>query len=133
MVKDQRPDIERLMWPKDASKFQWIDRAKTIMDFATRAGTAYLGYQAFEKAAPGSGLAGAIVSQIALRLADSNNLAGGAAGVSILAGMGIINVYQPGIDLLEAPRTWIENLRSMTSGFMGEYEKAWERGLETWP
>ncbi|GAH91673.1 unnamed protein product [marine sediment metagenome] len=107
------PDINKLMWPKDATKFAWIDRAKAIMDFATRAGTAYLGYQAFEKAAPGSGLAGAIVSQVALRLASANNMVSGGAGVATLASMGIINVWPSGpvtFDPIAAGQSWMDQL-----------------------
>lgn len=108
-----RPDIERLVWPKDAERWQWIDRAKALMDFATRAGTAYLGHQAFEKAAPGSGLAGAIVSQIALKLASSSNMVSGAAGVATLTGMGILNVIPDG-PIIAIPdlsfQEWMDNL-----------------------
>jgi len=86
------------------------------MDFATRAGTMYLGYQAFEKVAPGSGLSGAIVSQIALRLAESNNIPAGAAGVATLSGMGIINIYQPGSDPLLTVQAWMDNLGSYLRG-----------------
>jgi len=92
-------------------KLQWIDRAKTIMDFATRAGTMYLGYQAFERAAPGSGLSGAIVSQIALRLAESNNIPAGAAGVATLTGMGILNVMpEPPMTYVHSFGDWVANL-----------------------
>jgi len=80
------------------------------MDFATRACTAYLGYQAFEKVVPGSGLSGAIVSQIALRLAESNNVAGGAAGVATLGGMGILNVYDPNVNYSMSMWDWVKGL-----------------------
>lgn len=106
-----KSDINKLMWPKDANKFAWIDRAKAIMDFATRAGTAYLGYQAFEKQVPGSGLSGAIVSQIALRLAEANNVASGAAGVATLSGMGILNVLpEPAITYVSTFGEWVAGL-----------------------
>ncbi|GAI69228.1 unnamed protein product [marine sediment metagenome] len=106
-------DINKLVWPEDARKFQWIDRAKAIMEFATRAGTAFLGYQAFEKAVPGSGLAGAIVSQVALRLASANNIVSGGAGVATLASMGIINVWPSGpvtFDPVAAGQSWMDQL-----------------------
>lgn len=96
-------------------KLQWIDRAKTIMDVATRAGTAYLGYQAFEKVTPGSGLAGVIVSQVALRLANANNIVSGGAGVATLASMGIINVWPSGpitFDPIATGQTWMDDLGS---------------------
>lgn len=107
------PDINKLMWLKDANKFAWIDRAKAIMDFATRAGTMYLGYQAFEKLAPGSGLSGAIVSQIAMKLATSNNLIAGGTGVAVLAALGITNM-NPSVEVggsrsLDV-HTWAKNL-----------------------
>lgn len=80
------------------------------MDFATRAGTAYLGYQAFEKAAPGSGLAGAIISQLALKLADANNIASGIAGVATLTGLGILNILPEGTQPVHDTQSWIEQL-----------------------
>ena len=91
-MANEKGDIQRLVWPEDGNRFQWLDRLDTILSVATKAGTAVLGYQAFEKIAPGAGLSGAIVSQIAMRLATSQNLAGGAAGVATLTGMGILNV-----------------------------------------
>jgi len=92
-------------------KLQWIDRAKAIMEFATRAGTAWLGYQAFEKQEKGAGLSGAIVSQIALRLAESNNDVGGAAGVATLSGMGILNVLpEPAVTYVSSFGEWVANL-----------------------
>lgn len=108
MVRE--PDINRLVWPEDGSKLAWIDRAQTIMDLATRAGTMYLGYQAFEKVAPGSGLAGAIVSQIAMRLATSNNIPGGLAGVATLTSLGLLNIHQEGTDYVRTTTDWIGNL-----------------------
>ena len=102
----EKPDIERLVWPQDGNKFQWLDRLDTILSVATKAGTAVLGYQAFEKVAPGSGLSGAIVSQIAMRLATSRNLAGGAAGVATLTGMGILNVVDTENPVSTAVSLW---------------------------
>ncbi|GAG65508.1 unnamed protein product [marine sediment metagenome] len=84
-------NVTRLLETGDVP-LQWIDRAKTILDIATRAGTMYLGYNAFERHLPGSGLSGAIVSQIAMKLATTNNLAAGAAGVATLSSMGILNL-----------------------------------------
>lgn len=113
MATEQKPDIERLVWPKDARTFQWLDRAKTIMDIATRAGTMYLGYQAFEQQVPGSGLAGAIVSQIAMKLATADNMASGAAGVATLAGIGLLNVQPEGIVPVADQQSWIQGLWRM--------------------
>lgn len=104
------PDINKLVWPKDGNKFAWIDRAKAIMDFVTRAGTMYLGYQAFEKVAPGSGLSGAIVSQIAMRLATADNLISGAAGIATLTAMGIMNIQPADTSARKDTTTWIEQL-----------------------
>ena len=105
-------NVTRLL-EKGDKHLQWIDRAKAIMDFATRAGTAYLGYQAFEKQVPGSGLAGAIVSQIAMRLATADNMAGGAAGVATLAGIGILNTQPEGIVPIADQQSWIQGLWDM--------------------
>ena len=118
MATEQKPDIERLVWPKDAHTFQWIDRAKAIMDFVTRAGTMYLGYQAFEKVVPGAGLSGVIVSQIAMKLAQSNNMAGGVAGVATLTGMGILNVVDLENETSNAVSlwNWINLLHPVTWG-----------------
>ncbi|GAG83001.1 unnamed protein product [marine sediment metagenome] len=104
------PNVVRLLEKGDVN-LQWIDRAKTIMDLLTRAGTMWLGYSAFERIAKGSGLSGALVSQIAMKLAQSDNLASGAAGVATLAGMGILNVIPPaGSEPAVANPTWIEKL-----------------------
>lgn len=70
----------------------------------------YLGYQAFEKASPGAGLSGAIVSQIAMKLAGSNNVIGGAAGVATLTGLGIMNVVPEGTNPYTDTKSWIEQL-----------------------
>lgn len=110
MPNEKKPDIERLVWPKDGNTFQWLDRLETMLGVATKAGTAYLGYQAFEKVVPGSGLAGAIVSQVALRLANANNLASGVAGVATLTGLGILNVHQEGTDYVRTTTDWIGNM-----------------------
>lgn len=130
MPRDRIPDISRLVWPEDGNKFAWLDRLESIFSVATRAGTAYLGYQAFEKVEPGSGLAGAIISQIALRLATSQNLAGGTAGVATLSGMGILNVYDPAVDIVKDPISWIRGLITPT---LTTWEYAWRRGLGTLP
>jgi len=130
MVKEPRADINKLVWPKDGNKFAWLDRLESILCVATKAGTAYLGYQAFERVEPGSGLAGAIVSQIALRLADSNNLAGGAAGVATLSSMGILNIYDPAVQFAKDPISWI---RGFTDPILETWEYAWRKGLGTLP
>ena len=102
--------VVRILEPGD-EKLQWIDRAQAILDLITRAGTMWLGFSAFERMVKGSGLSGAIVSQIAMKLAQSNNLASGVAGVATLAGMGILNVIPPaGSEPAVANPTWIEQL-----------------------
>lgn len=104
-------DINRLVWPEDGNKLAWLDRAKVILDVAARAGTMFLGYQAFEKASPGSGLAGAIISQIAMKLATADNMVSGGAGVATLTTMGILNVY--GTEALVSPKSiqlWMDDL-----------------------
>ena len=101
--------VTRVLEP-GSEKLQWIDRAKDILDVLTRAGTMYLGYQAFERVSPGAGFAGAIVSQIAMRLATAENLVGGAAGVATLAGMGIMNMQPEGVVPVTDTKTWIERL-----------------------
>lgn len=105
-------DVVRILEPGD-KKLQWIDRAKAIMDMVTRAGTMYLGYQAFEQQVPGSGLAGAIVSQIAMKLAQSNNTPAGAAGIATLAGIGLLNVQPEGIVPVADQQSWVQGLWRM--------------------
>ncbi|GAH92594.1 unnamed protein product [marine sediment metagenome] len=110
MANEKKGDINRLVWPKDGDALAWVDRAQTILDILTRAGTMLLGYRAFERVVEGSGLSGAIVSQIAMKLAQSNNLASGAAGVATLAGMGVLNVIPEGTMQAVDNPTWIERL-----------------------
>ncbi|GAI81588.1 unnamed protein product [marine sediment metagenome] len=106
----QESDMSKLVWPEHGNTLAWLDRAKAIMDLLTRAGTMYLGFQAFERAAPGAGPSGAIVSQIAMRLATAENMVSGAAGVATLAGMGILNVMPEGTSPTTDGQTWIEAL-----------------------
>ena len=115
MARESKPDIERLVWPKDGNRLAWLDRANDILEVLSRAGTMYLGYQAFEKLSRGSGPAGVIVSQIAMKLATANNIISGAAGVATLTGLGLLNIVPP-VDTAGHPaldvHTWAKNLGS---------------------
>ena len=112
-MANEKPDINRLVWPTHGDKLAWLDRAQTIMDVLTRAGTMWLGYNAFEKMSKGSGLSGAVVSQIAMKLATANNLVAGAVGVATLGMMGLTNIVPP-IDTAGHQHvdvhTWAKNL-----------------------
>lgn len=79
-----------------------ILRSDKLVDTITKAGAAFLGFQAFEKQSKGSGLAGAIVSLIGLKMTESPNLAAGAAGVATLTGIGILNVKDPNAPYVNA-------------------------------
>lgn len=85
-----KPDIERLVWPKDARTFQWLDRLEKIIDAATKLGIAYAGISAIKHPM------GAVVGLVAYKLAQSNNLASGAVGSATLAGIGLLNVMPEG-------------------------------------
>ena len=65
-----------------------VDKLDVIPDIALKAGVAYSGYVAMQH------WTGAIVGLLGLRLASSNNLAGGAAGVAILTGIGITDLQR---------------------------------------
>jgi len=79
-----RPDIERLVWPKDATKFQWIDRLEQIIDGIIKLGVAYAGYNAVKHPM------GAIAGLVALKIAQGSNELTSAAGAATLAGMGVL-------------------------------------------
>lgn len=82
-----KPDIEKLVWPKDGNKFQWLDRLNTILSVATKAGVAYAGYNAFKHPM------GAVYAMLGLRLAESAGaLPSNLVGVGMLAHIGITNM-----------------------------------------
>lgn len=66
-----------------------IDRADKIASIATNAGVAYIGFNALKHPT------GALVGLLALRLAQSPNLASGAAGIAALTGLGALNMVPP--------------------------------------
>lgn len=66
-----------------------VDRSGKLVDIATHAGVAYVGYNALKHPM------GAVVGLLALRLAQSPNLASGAAGVAALTGLGALNLIPP--------------------------------------
>ncbi len=96
MVKE-KPDIERLVWPKDGNKFQWIDRLDKIIDAATRLGVAYAGVNAIKHPM------GAVVGLVAFKLATSPGLASSAVGAATLAGIGLLNYVPPATDAQPTP------------------------------
>lgn len=65
-----------------------IDRADRITDIFVKAGTAYVSYQATGH------WTGALIGLLALRLAESNNLAAGVAGTGVLAGVGLTQLIK---------------------------------------
>ncbi|GAI94347.1 unnamed protein product, partial [marine sediment metagenome] len=91
MPRDQKPDIERLVWPEDGNKFQWLDRLDTILSVATKAGVAYAGYNAFKHPM------GAVYGMLALKLAESAGaLPSNLVGVGMLAHIGVTNMQVQG-------------------------------------
>jgi hypothetical protein len=66
-----------------------VDRADKLVNLGANVGVAYIGYRALKHPT------GALVGLLALRLAESNNLAGGAAGVAALTGLGALNLIPP--------------------------------------
>ncbi len=84
LARDQKPDIERLVWPKDGNKFQWIDRLEKILSAITKMGVAYAGFNAVKHPM------GAIVGLTALKLATSPNDVASATGAATLAGLGVL-------------------------------------------
>ena len=83
-----KPDIERLVWPKDGNKLAWIDRLDKIFSGITKLGVAYAGYNAVKHPM------GAIAGLVALRVATSPNNVASAAGAATLAGLGVL-AYAP--------------------------------------
>jgi hypothetical protein len=81
---NEKPDIERLVWPKDGNKFQWIDRLDKIFSALTKMGVAYAGYNAVKHPM------GAIAGLVALKGATSPNDVASAAGAATLAGLGVL-------------------------------------------
>lgn len=91
LPNEKKPDIERLVWPKDGNKFQWLDRLDTMLSVATKAGVAYAGYNAFDHPM------GALYGMLALRLAESPGaLPSNLVGVGMLAHIGITNMQVEG-------------------------------------
>lgn len=78
-------DINKLVWPQDGRKFQWIDRLDTLLSAATKLGVAYAGVNALKHPM------GAVVGLVALKLATSPSIAAGAVGAATLAGIGLLN------------------------------------------
>lgn len=64
-----------------------LDRGGTIIDLFTKGGLAYLGYNATKH------WTGALTALILLKLATSDNLAAGAAGVAGLTAIGATNIF----------------------------------------
>jgi hypothetical protein len=60
-----------------------------IVDLATKAGIAYVGFNALKHPA------GALTGLVALNLANSPNLASGVAGVAALTGLGALSMVPP--------------------------------------
>ncbi|GAG75127.1 unnamed protein product [marine sediment metagenome] len=91
MARNQKADIEKLVWPKDGQKFQWLDRLETILSVATKAGVAYAGFNAFKHPM------GALYGVLGLRLAESPGaLPSNLVGVAMLAHIGITNMQVKG-------------------------------------
>lgn len=63
-----------------------------IIDIATKAGVAYVGFNALKHPA------GALTGLVALNLANSPNLAAGVAGVATLTALGAMSTIPPGFD-----------------------------------
>ncbi len=107
---NEKPDIERLVWPKDGERFQWIDRAKTIMDMAMRAGVAYAGFNAF------SHPMGIVYSLLGLKLAMAPGaLPSNLVGVGMLAHIGLTNMLATGGEYAPS-RSDSETFRLQMSG-----------------
>jgi len=83
-----KPDIERLVWPKDGNTFQWIDRLEKIIEAMTKLGVAYMGYKSVDHPM------GAIAGLVALKIASSPNDLASVTGAATLAGMGVL-AYAP--------------------------------------
>ena len=66
-----------------------LDKLGHIPDLFLKGGLAYAGFRAT------GNIGGAITALVGLRLAEGNNLAGGAAGVTALALIGLGNAFKP--------------------------------------
>ena len=65
-----------------------LDKLGHIPDIFLKGGLAYLGYRAT------GNIGGAITALVGLKLAEGNNLAGGAAGVTALTLVGLGNAFK---------------------------------------
>ena len=65
-----------------------VDRGDKLIDIFLKGGIAWAGYQSMKHPI------GAVVGLLGLNLARGDNLAGGAAGVTILASIGVSNLAQ---------------------------------------
>jgi hypothetical protein len=66
-----------------------IDRGDKLVNIATNAGVAYIGFNALKHPV------GGLVGLLGLRLAQSPNLASGVAGIATLTGLGALNLVPP--------------------------------------
>jgi len=71
---------------KETAIIQLLSRSDRLIETATKAGVAYLGYKS------NNHWTGALTSLVALKLAQSGNLAAGAAGVGVLAIIGLTDL-----------------------------------------
>lgn len=65
-----------------------VDRGNAIIDIATKAGVAYIGYKGMNH------WSGALMALVGYRLAQSPNLVSGGAGVTILTTLGLSSAIQ---------------------------------------